>query len=134
MIIEYDVHCFERTLQITFPKKYEGRDELKSEILEMLDDYYDEWHNSDQDTCLEEYMMDRLSETYAMWEEWESIPYGEDYEPRDTLWVCEHCLMGIESHEGNQATLAHGVDEMDAIDSRCGWCHKCGFDTLYELV
>jgi hypothetical protein len=87
MIIEYDVHCFERTLQITFPKKYEGRDELKSEILEMLDDYYDEWHNSDQDTCLEEYMMDRLSETYAMWEEWESIPYGEDYEPRDTLRV-----------------------------------------------
>ena len=80
MIIEYNVVCFERTLQIKFPKKYDGRDELKSEILEMLDDYYDEWQNSDEDTCLEAYMMDRLSETYAMWEEWESIPYGEDCE------------------------------------------------------
>jgi hypothetical protein len=42
--------------------------------------------------------------------------------------------MGIESHEGNQARLAHGVDEMDAVESRCDWCHECGFDTLYELV
>ena len=24
---------------------------------------------------------------------------------RDKLWVCEHCLMAIESREGNQATL-----------------------------
>lgn len=134
MIIEYDVHCFERTLQITFPEKYDGRDELKSEILKMLDDYYDEWQNSDQDTCLEEYMMDRLSETYAIWEEWESIPYGADYEPRETMWVCEHCLWAIESREGNQARLAHSVDEQDAVDSRCDWCGEVGFDTLYELV
>lgn len=134
MIIEYDVVCFERTLKITFGKKYEGREELKSEILEMLDAYYDEWHNSDQDMCLEEYMMERLSETYAMWEEWESIPYGDDYEPRKTLWVCEHCLMGIECHEGSQATLRHYVDETDAVESKCDWCKECGFDTLYELI
>ena len=133
MIIEYDVFCFKRTLTITFPDKYEN---LKDEILEMLDDYYDEWHGTlvGMDTCLEEYMMDRLSETYSMWEEWESIPYGDDYEPRETLWVCEHCLMAIESREGNQATLRHSVDETDAVDSRCGWCRECGFDTLYELV
>lgn len=134
MIIEYDVLCFERTLTIQFGKKYDGREELKSEILKMLDGYYDEWHNSDEDTCLEEYMMDRLSETYAMWEEWESIPYGDDYEPRKTLWVCERCLMGIESHEGNQATLKHYVDEDDAVDSKCDWCKAVGFDTLYELI
>ena len=134
MLIEYDVVCFERTLQITFPKKYDGREELKKEILEMLDGYYDEWQNSDQDTCLEEYMMDRLSETYAMWEEWESIPYGEDYEPRKTLWVCEHCLMGIECHEGNQATLEHGVDEHDAVKSRCDWCKEMGHSVLHELI
>ena len=131
MIIEYDVMCFERTLKIKFPDGYEH---LKDEILEMLDAYYDEWHNSDQDTCLEEYMMDRLSETYAVWQEWESIPYGEDYKPRETMWVCSHCLMAIESREGNQATLTHGVDETDAIDSRCDWCGDIGFDSLYELV
>ena len=134
MIIEYDVVCFERTLTITLGKKYDGREELKSEILKMLDGYYDEWHNSDEDTCLEEYMMDRLSETYAIWEEWESIPYGDDYEPRETLWVCDHCLMAIESREGNQARLAHYVDEHDAVDSKCDWCKEIGFDTLYELV
>lgn len=135
MLIEYDVVCFERTLKITLPKKYDGRDELKEEILKMLDASYDEWqNNNDTDMCLEEYMMERLSETYAIWEEWESVPYADDYEPREALWVCEHCLMAIESREGNQATLRHGVDETDAVDSRCGWCHEVGFDTLYELV
>lgn len=73
MIIEYDVCCFERTLTIKFPEGYEH---LRDKILEMLDDYYEEWHNSNVDMCLEEYMMDRLSETYNMWEEWDSIDYG----------------------------------------------------------
>lgn len=53
---------------------------------------------------------------------------------KNMMCVCEHCLMAIESREGNQATLKHGVDEMDAIESRCDWCHECGFDTLYELI
>ena len=133
MIIEYDVVCFERTLRIDLPKRYEH---LKEVILESLDKHYDEWQNDDDPTyCLEEYMVNELCDEYDLtYNEWESIPYGDDYEPRETLWVCEHCLMGIESHEGNQATLAHGVDEMDAVDSRCGWCKECGFDTLYELI
>ena len=50
------------------------------------------------------------------------------------LWVCERCLMAIESREGSQATLKHYVDETDAVDSRCDWCKECDFDTLYELV
>jgi hypothetical protein len=53
---------------------------------------------------------------------------------RDKMWVCEHCLMAIESREGNQATLRHSVDEDDDVESECDWCHECGFDTLYELV
>ena len=84
MIIEYDIHCFERTLTIKFP---EGYKHLKDEILKMLDEYYLYWHDAEniadpdekfavQDSCLEEYMMDRLSETYSMWEEWDSIDYG----------------------------------------------------------
>ena len=77
MIIEYDVLCFDRTLTIKFPEKYEY---LMDEILEMLDEYYDEWHGTlvGMHTCLEEYMMDRLSETYNMWDEWRSIYYGDD--------------------------------------------------------
>ena len=141
MIIEYDVVCFERTLLIEFPDDHES---LKEGIMKMLDAFYDEWHTEDitnpeirdlvDCTCLEEYMVLRLTETYSKLGEWDSIPYGDDAEVRETLWVCDHCLAAIESREGNQATLTHSVDEMDAIDSRCGWCRECGFDTLYELV
>lgn len=53
---------------------------------------------------------------------------------RDTLWVCEHCLMAIESREGNQATLSHYVDEEDENESKCEWCGESGFDTLYEFI
>jgi hypothetical protein len=105
------------------------------EILEALDEYYDKWQEDDQGMCLEEYMVNEVCDEFDLtYEEWESIPYGDDCEPRETLWVCEHCLMGIECHEGNQATLKHYVDETDAVDSRCGWCKECGFDTLYELI
>lgn len=130
--VEYDVVCFERTLKIKFSK---GSNIDKDEIWKALDKYYDEWQEDDHDMCCEEFMVEEVCEEYDLTiEEWDSIPYGDDYEPRETLWVCNHCLMGIESKEGNQATLAHGVDETDAVDSRCGWCHECGFDTLYELV
>lgn len=53
---------------------------------------------------------------------------------RKTMWVCSKCLMAIESREGNQATLRHGVDEDDEQESYCDWCEESGFDTLYELV
>lgn len=53
---------------------------------------------------------------------------------RETMWVCEHCLMAIESREGNQAVLRHWVDEDDVEESKCDWCEENGFDTLYELV
>ena len=53
---------------------------------------------------------------------------------RETLWVCEHCLMAIESREGNLPTIKHYVDEEDENESKCEWCEEHGFDTLYELV
>lgn len=131
--VEYDVVCFERTLKIKFSK---GSNIDKDEVLKLLDRLYDEWQNDDDpEMCLEEYMVESVCWDLDLTvEEWDSIPYGDNCETRENLWVCEHCLMGIESREGNQATLRHSVDEMDAIDSRCGWCHECGFDTLYELV
>ena len=51
---------------------------------------------------------------------------------RENLWVCEHCLMAIESREGNQATLIHYVDEDD--NCKCDWCEDDEFDVLYELI
>ena len=63
------------------------------------------------------------------------VDYKEEFiMERENLWVCKRCLMAIESHEGNQATLKHYVDEDDKIASKCSWCHENGFDTLYELI
>lgn len=133
--IEYDVLCFERTLTIKFPDSYES---MKDTILELVDRFYTFWHNTTctavQDTCLEEFIMDQLYETGYKWQEWDSIPYGSDYEPRERLWVCEHCLQGIESTQGYQVQLKHRVDETDAVESKCDWCHNRGFDVLYELI
>ena len=53
---------------------------------------------------------------------------------RENMWVCERCLMAIESHEGNQATLRHHVDDELETESKCDWCEEYGFDILYELV
>jgi hypothetical protein len=133
MIIEYNIGCFERTLKIELDDKYEH---LRESLLKSLDEYYTEWHNTDQDNCLEEFMVHKMLDEYKIpfYKGWDSIPYGDDYEPRETLWVCEHCLWAIESREGDQATLRHYVDETDAVDSMCGWCGECGFEELYELI
>ncbi len=53
---------------------------------------------------------------------------------RETMWVCDRCLMAIESREGNQTTLRHWVDAEDDEESKCEWCEEVGFDALYELV
>ena len=59
---------------------------------------------------------------------------------RKNLFVCEHCLMAIESREGNQATLTHyiDIDDEEEIEnneeSKCDWCKEYGFDVLFELI
>lgn len=63
------------------------------------------------------------------------IKSNRSEEPEEhNLRVCEHCLMGIESHEGSQYTKAIFVDENDPEESKCEWCEENGFDTLYEFV
>lgn len=132
MIIEYDVACFERTLQINFS---DGQNINKDEVLKSLDQHYDEWQNSDLCECLEEYMVEETCYDHGLtFERWDSVPYGQDYEPRKTMWVCDHCLVAIWSREGDQATLTHHVDEHDAVESKCDWCNEIGFDTLHELI
>lgn len=50
------------------------------------------------------------------------------------LWICEHCLYALESHEGNQLTVKHYVDENNENESKCEWCEDIGFNTLYEIL
>lgn len=83
MEIRYDCECYHRTLVIEIP----ARDYfLKEVFLDCLDQYYDEWVNFEgpyeteeiEDMCLEDYMMQRLSENYDMWIKWTVKEY--DYE------------------------------------------------------
>ena len=59
---------------------------------------------------------------------------GDGDEKRENLWVCERCLMAIESREGNQVTLKHYVDYTNEDKFKCDWCEESGFRELYELV
>ena len=57
----------------------------------------------------------------------------------NTMRVCEHCLMAIESREGHQPTLRHDIeleydDEQFDEMSKCDWCEDYGFTTLFELI
>lgn len=71
MEIRFKCECYDRTLVIEFPKRY---NRLKEEIMKYLDQYYDEWIYMDgpygteiiQDMCLEAYMIDRLVDQYEM--------------------------------------------------------------------
>lgn len=48
------------------------------------------------------------------------------------LRVCEHCLMAIESREGQQITRKIYVDEDDP--QKCDWCETDNNDVLYEIL
>lgn len=140
MIIEYDLNCFDRTLTITFPDKYEY---LKEEILEMLDGFYFEWHDAENiedsderaavlDICCEEYMMDRLSETYNMWDEWDTDYYGSNpeamYETVPVSNVIKHLITSMFKYamenqwcdgEAIDVLVQCGITERDFI--ACGY-------------
>ena len=90
MKITYEVNCFNRTLEAIFPDKYEND---KDAILQMIDEYYDLWHNpsdiEDPDVreeaecgCCEEFIMDQVAKQYD-WEDWDSIGDDEDEEDNE---------------------------------------------------
>ena len=60
-IVEFYVNCFERTMIIVF-KDFNNFNE--SDIEDMLDELYYNWHDNDEGECCEEYMLERLSEEY----------------------------------------------------------------------
>lgn len=48
--------------------------------------------------------------------------------------VCQHCLWGIEAHEGSQFARHIWVDDIeDEEESKCEWCEESGFSDLYEI-
>lgn len=53
---------------------------------------------------------------------------------KEYLYVCERCLMAIESREGNLARKIYRTDEEDELDCTCDWCEESGFSELYQLI
>ena len=53
---------------------------------------------------------------------------------KEYLYVCERCLMAIESREGNLARKIYRTDEEDELDCTCDWCEEGGFSELYQLI
>ena len=53
---------------------------------------------------------------------------------KEYLYVCERCLMAIESREGNLARKIYRTDEEDELDCTCDWCEQGEFDVLYKLI
>lgn len=130
MIIEYDIHCHERTLQIKFPDGYEH---LKEEILEMLDGFYFEWHDAEHiedpaerfivmDSCCEDYMMDRLSETYNMWEEWDTDYYGDDEK--------EMAVETVPVKNEDLRVIKNLITAVSEYALKYQWCDSEAIDTL----
>lgn len=48
--------------------------------------------------------------------------------------LCDHCLRGLKSREGNIVTQAINVDESDIEASKCDLCEDSGYNTLYEII
>ena len=49
---------------------------------------------------------------------------------KDFLYVCDRCLMAIESREGNLARKIYRTDEEDELDCTCDWCEWCRKDDI----
>lgn len=53
----------------------------------------------------------------------------------NTLKVCHHCLMAIESREGHQPILR--ILDLSFVDEdaefKCDWCGETEIDKLYEI-
>jgi len=97
MYVKYDCFCFERGLEIVLPDKYKAD---REDIYVLLDEAFEDWNNFEsiedpkerqyvQYACLEEYMVERLSEKYPEWIKWTSIYYGDNkkYIEEEVRWT-----------------------------------------------
>ena len=71
--------------------------------------------------------------TYARMSKYDLMQGNEP----NTLEVCEHCLMAIESREGHQPILNiidySFIDEEEKEYFKCDWCGETELCTLYEI-
>lgn len=74
-----------------------------------------------------------VEEILDFWRENKKAESMDDLNGEKPLRVCDHCLAGIECHEGKQRTLQIFCDADDEEESRCDWCEESGFDTLYII-
>ena len=116
MIIKYYVNCFERELCIEWDDAYKH---LEKEILDMLDGYYCEWHSTEEiadhdykayveNSCCEEFMMERLSETYNMWESW--WVEGDEDEDGNEILLDKTKNLGYITHKRAMELLKNVID------------------------
>lgn len=118
---------YHNNLRINKHKVYDFFEGYVSYLGELIEEDYPNAKDNDWWGLMKDYdIIDNLWNWYCM--------FDEDPLPRDSMWVCEHCLWAIESREGHQATLSHYVDEEDEDESKCDWCEEVGFDLLYELI
>ena len=120
---------YHNSLRIEEHKVCDFFDGYVSYLSELIEEDYPNAKNNDWFGLLKDYdTIDNLWNWYCNFEE-DPLPIDTD-----NMRVCEHCLMAIESREGSQATMKHGVDEEDELESKCDWCEETGFDVLYELI
>ena len=71
--------------------------------------------------------------TYARMSKYDLMQGNEP----NTLKVCDHCLMAIESREGHQPILnvidVTLADEYEMDELKCDWCGETELCTLYEI-
>lgn len=65
-------------------------------------------------------------------EEWGDTRKPDTPAAPQPLRVCYRCLMGIESHEGQQITRKIYLDDDDPTP--CDWCEEALDDILYEIL
>ena len=116
MITRYFVNCFERELCIKWDDAYKY---LEKEIIDMLDGYYCEWHSTEEvadpdykayveNSCCEEFMMERLSETYNMWESW--WVEGDEDEDENEILLDKTNNFGYIAHKRAMELLQNVID------------------------
>lgn len=116
MITRYFVNCFERELCIEWDDAYKH---LEKEILDMLDGYYCEWHSTEEiadpdykayveNSCCEEFMMERLSKTYNMWESW--WVEGDEDEDGNEIIPEKTNNLGYITHKRSMELLQNVID------------------------
>lgn len=139
MEIKYWVNCFDRELTVILSDEYIGQEQ---KILDMLEEYYLEWHAVEEiedperqayvnQSCCEEYMIERLSETYQVIE-WDSDDEDEDEEEDERMYRVQHMENIFEIGRSIQALIDCGEIEVEDSKSAFAFALKQAIDFEFE--